>query len=306
MYHYVRNIENSQYPGIKGLEYKTFTEQIDMFKKEHNFVTGIDIYDCIKHKKDLPQNAIWLTFDDGYKDHYQFVFPYLLENNLKATFFPCVSPVRDKKMLVANKIHYIFGRKIDESSVLDLFSEEVKKHVPLDIRKRISEQYKNYQNSSRYDSKGKSYMKYLLQCGLPTCFRENIIDSMFGNIIGENCKDICKKLYMNMDEMKEMKKNGMEFGIHGVEHLHWGEVEEAVQMKEITDSMTFYKELLIPQNIVVNYPYGSYSKITKTILRRLGIQVGITTNVGIVKNVFEDSLCYPRMNTNDFLKGDNL
>ena len=34
MYHYVREIKNSKYPEIKGLEYKLFLEQLDFLQKE--------------------------------------------------------------------------------------------------------------------------------------------------------------------------------------------------------------------------------------------------------------------------------
>ena len=33
MYHYVREIKNSKYPKLKGLEFKKFKDQINFFKK---------------------------------------------------------------------------------------------------------------------------------------------------------------------------------------------------------------------------------------------------------------------------------
>ena len=39
MYHYVRNIKESRYPDIKGLELKDFIEQIEYMNKHYNFLT---------------------------------------------------------------------------------------------------------------------------------------------------------------------------------------------------------------------------------------------------------------------------
>ena len=37
-------------------------------------------------KEKLPENSMILSFDDGYKDHKDYVFPVLEKNKLKAIF----------------------------------------------------------------------------------------------------------------------------------------------------------------------------------------------------------------------------
>lgn len=39
MYHYVRNLQNSRYPEIKGLDVHLFRDQIEFMKKNFNVVT---------------------------------------------------------------------------------------------------------------------------------------------------------------------------------------------------------------------------------------------------------------------------
>lgn len=39
MYHYVRDLSNSRYPSIKGLDYQLFKQQIQYFSKNFNVVT---------------------------------------------------------------------------------------------------------------------------------------------------------------------------------------------------------------------------------------------------------------------------
>ena len=39
MYHYVRDLKNSRYPGIKGLDYELFKQQIAFLKEHFTIVT---------------------------------------------------------------------------------------------------------------------------------------------------------------------------------------------------------------------------------------------------------------------------
>ena len=70
MYHYVRPIKNSQYPKLKGLELNKFYSQIQYLKKRCNILSHNEIFEVLKSKKIPKKPSILLTFDDGYKDHY--------------------------------------------------------------------------------------------------------------------------------------------------------------------------------------------------------------------------------------------
>ena len=87
MYHYVRDLRNSRYPGIKGLDYQLFKEQLQFFIQRFHPVTMEDVIAYYVEGKELPENALLLTFDDGYIDHYTFAYPMLLEYGMQGSFF---------------------------------------------------------------------------------------------------------------------------------------------------------------------------------------------------------------------------
>ena len=43
MYHYVRDLENSRYPRIRGLSADNFLKQIDFLSNQFSFVTPQDV-----------------------------------------------------------------------------------------------------------------------------------------------------------------------------------------------------------------------------------------------------------------------
>ncbi|HSH03293.1 MAG TPA: polysaccharide deacetylase family protein, partial [Anaerolineae bacterium] len=90
MYHYVSTPpqDADQYRINLSIEPEKFRQQM-AYLADNGFTT-IDLYDlslAITGHQPLPPKPIILTFDDGYRDNYQYAFPILQEYGHKATFF---------------------------------------------------------------------------------------------------------------------------------------------------------------------------------------------------------------------------
>ena len=91
MYHYVRKKEK-KYPNLRILEYNKFRSQIDYLCENFNILSKNEFLEIIDSKKIPYKPSVLLTFDDGYKDHYDYVFPYLLKKkNFWKFLCPCKS-----------------------------------------------------------------------------------------------------------------------------------------------------------------------------------------------------------------------
>ena len=120
MYHYVREIKNSKFPNLKGLEFSDFKKQINYFIKNFNLLTSNDFVEILNTKKIPKKKSILLTFDDGYIDHYKYVYPYLLEKKLSGIFYP-PTKIFNNKVLDVNKIHFIFEKEKNKKKLFNLF-----------------------------------------------------------------------------------------------------------------------------------------------------------------------------------------
>ena len=107
---------------------------------------------------------------------------------------------------------------------------------------------------------------------------------------------------MNEVQIKEMYKNNMSFGSHGDNHFWWNKLNYENQLKEITNSINFFKKLKVYDSFFsVCYPYGGYNLNSVKILKKNNVAFALTTKVGSVnklnvKNNFE----VPRYDCNDF------
>ena len=66
----------------------------DLFNQVVSGMHSEEVIEAVLKKKSLPKNACWLTFDDGYIDHYKYVFPYLKKKKKSQQIF-----IHQKKLL---------------------------------------------------------------------------------------------------------------------------------------------------------------------------------------------------------------
>ncbi len=299
MYHYVNNIKKSKYPNLKGLEFSDFKKQILFFKKNFNLLSNDQFIEIINSKKLPKKKSILLTFDDGYQDHYQYVYPFLKKHNLSANFYPSIMCIKNKKVLDVNKVHFILEKEKNKEKILSLIFLYIKKYL-----NKTPEQIKiNKINlTSRYDDKKTILIKRLLQNHIPLPFREKIVNKLFGDIVNISEKEFSEKLYMNKKHIQELYKNNFTIGSHGYNHYWWGKLNEDEQEIEIKKSINYLKKIKVfDKNFSVCFPYGSYNLQTLNLLNKYKIKFALTTKVGKVNNknlanVFE----LPRFDTNDF------
>ncbi len=299
MYHYVREIKKSKFSNLKGLEFRDFKKQIDYFLKNFNIISHSDFAEIIESKKIPQKKSILLTFDDGYIDHWRYVFPYLKKKKITGCFYPPVQVISKNKVLDVNKIHFILEKENNLDKILNLIFFYTKKYINKD---ESSLKIHKIDTKSRYDNKKTILIKRLLQNYLPLKIREKIINKLFETVLEFNEKDLSKKLYMSEVQIKEMYKNNMSFGSHGDNHFWWNKLNYENQLKEITNSINFFKKLKVYDNFFsVCYPYGGYNLNSVKILKKKNVAFALTTKVGSVnklnvKNNFE----VPRYDCNDF------
>ena len=299
MYHYVRNIKKSKHTNLKGLEFSNFKKQIVYLKKNFNILSNNQFIEILNSRKIPKKKSILLTFDDGYRDHFEYVFPFLKKQDVSAIFYPPIMCIRNKAVLDVNKIHFILAKEENRDKILDLIFLYVKKILNKNPHQIGIEKINLL---SRYDDKKTILIKRLLQNHLPLPYRKKIVDKIFKHIVNYSEEEFSKILYMNNNNIQELYKNNFSIGSHGYNHYWWEKINKNEQEIEIKKSINYFKKIKVfDKNFSVCYPYGSYNLQTLNLLKKYKIKFALTTRVGSVnkkniKNVYE----LPRFDTNDF------
>ena len=297
-YHYVRPIKDSKFPALKGLEIKKFINQINFLTKNYNIISAEDLINSILYKVKLPNKACLLTFDDGLKDHYEYVMPELIKKKISGCFFPSAENIIKNNVTETSKIHFI----LEKQKNTDLIIKDI--NIFLDSKNSPNPEqkiYKSFENFfiKRYDNKKIKYIKFLLQSWIPESLREDCCTFLFNKYLKINEKEFSKKLYLSAKEIKEMISNGMSIGGHGYRHIRLGDLSFKNQAIEINQMLDFLKKFNINKKWLMCYPYGSFNNDTKTILHKKDCLLAFSAKPGKSllnkKNIFN----IKRYDTND-------
>jgi peptidoglycan/xylan/chitin deacetylase (PgdA/CDA1 family) len=299
MYHYVRDIQNSKYPKIKGLETKGFVRQLDYLNNNFNIIKAEDLIDCVKKRMNLPERSCLLTFDDGYKDHISKVLPELSKRNIQGSFFLPAKCVLEREILDVNKIHFILACANNyEKLSNDLDSLCIDYGVST---KQLALFKTNFAIPFRYDTAEVMYVKNLLQHGLEKKTRSAVVSILFKIYVTKYEIDFAEELYLSYADAKTLLNHGMYVGSHGYSHLWLEKETPESQLLEIDASLKFLKDIgSRTEDWIMCYPYGSYNNDTLDILKDRKCAVGLTSKVGMATVSKGYGLELSRYDTNDF------
>lgn len=302
MYHYVRDMARTKYPDLKALDSKAFKKQIQYFLSYYSVIRMEELIGAVTEKKELPENALLLTFDDGYRDHFEFVFPILQKLGIQGSFFVPVGAVSEHKMLEVNKIHFILASVSDKERIradIRLLMHTYRRKYAL----KSEEEYVRGLRTEecRYDTKEVVYIKRMLQRELPEKFRTLVTDFLFQKYVSESESSFAKELYLNADQVKRMREAGMYIGSHGYNHYWMNTLSLKRQQEEIKKSLAFLQGLGCSQKpFAFCYPYGAHNDALLKVLTKAGCAVAVTTRVAVADIVSDNPLLLPRLDTNDF------
>ncbi len=302
-YHYVRPIKTSKHQKIKGLEFNDFIKQIKFLKSHFHFITLEQLLDCIYNNKELPTNSMILTFDDGLKDHYQYVFPLLQKFDIQGLFFPSAKPLITKSVLDVHKIHFILANCKNVNDLISDIFWFVRKHKIDWHLKDPSIYFEKLAIPNRFDQKEIIFIKRILQRELPEQLRSIIVKKLFSKYVTKNEQLFHEKLYLSIDDIKEMMEFGMYFGSHGYSHDWFSFLPIRKIQTEIKKSKEFCTKIGIDQNyLTFCYPFGNYNDIVIKELKKYGFKAAFTVIANKTKLVKSNAFTLERYDTNDIIK----
>lgn len=296
VWHYVRDLERTRFPKIKGRRVTEFARQLDHIAENYNVVTAEQVVQSVKTGASLPPRAAWLTFDDGYSDHFENVFPLLKERGWQGSFFPPVNTTVHREMLDVNKIHFVLASKDPSSLVLDL-KAFIGERSDLESFDHYWRMLAN--EPDQFDVPDVVFIKRLLQRELPENIRAEFTDRLFRQHVGIDVQDFADRLYMSSDQLRTMIAAGMYVGSHGARHFWMNRLDEVDQIREVEASISFLGTLGAPtRDWVMCYPYGANNSSLHKVLTDRGCAVALTTIPGVANLADHAPMTLPRVDTN--------
>lgn len=252
MYHYVR-MPDAAYPYFRFLHFDDFKKQLDYFSQ--NFLI---LHPSVLNEQKTT-NGIILTFDDGVKDHIDFVLPELQKRNLSAIFYISTGVYDKNKLLDVHRLHVLLG-KFGGKHIYDTLQNYLKDEMLIDTHvdefKRLTY---NRQLNDEYTLLAKRIINYFISYD----YREWIMDRVMEDLVKDEEK-LFWEFYLSEKDIQQMQDAGMIIGSHTVNHKVMSKLSFEEQDIEICNSFSTLEQITdgLPVRTFC-YPYGGYHTFTE-------------------------------------------
>lgn len=265
MYHYVR-YRDPTYPNFNSLNFDIFRRQLDFFEHEYGFISRDDYIEAIRSCKNI--DGAVLSFDDGFSDHYYYVFKELESRNLWGIFYIPTAAIRNiSRLLGVHRVHFLNG-KYGSSAILKESIEMVEDYMLQ--TDTIDEFDKEIYQYSDYGVDAKK-LRRLFNYYLKYDYRDEILDKLMLKHFDE--PKLGEKTYLTKSQIREMSHSGNIIGSHTENHKVLSRLSYEEQLYEIKSSFDYLSSICQLDYKSFCYPYGylsSYNEDTLKILREEG------------------------------------
>jgi len=300
-YHYVRPETDAPPSGYYYLPLEQFRRQLDAFADR--LVSKSTVFACLRGDRRPPEDGVVLTFDDGLRDHYEWVKPELEKRDHWGIFFVPTAPLTSGRRLAVQRIHTLVTIS-PGNELLAALRDVLGNHGELSVPEGSDAGM--YAERDTPDSV--QVFKRILNEEVPYEFLPGVLDELERRFPDAGAVD-AEDVYISARQLEELAASGMVIGAHSVSHRLLSRFPPEKQAEEIRRSRDRLSEVMDEDTDLFAYPYGtqgSYTARTKHLVAEAGFEYAFTTVSGAITGsaVAESPLALPRRDCTEFEHGE--
>ncbi len=247
------------------VEKDVFDSQMSFLKKHYCPVSEEDVIAALEGRIKLPPNAVWVTFDDGYKDNFTIAYPILKKQGVPATFFITTGYIDQSVVPAIGCVLEAF--RLTDLRSIDIETEGRVRSFDLGLwpqRKLVAARVMEFLGNGRP------------------------ITSLQALGLAEQLKVSRERMdldFMGWDEIREMGRSGAFIGAHTVTHPVLSALNKDELEWEVIESKRRIEQKAGVMVRSFAYPYGGDShydlKTISPALARSEIKIAVTTARGL-------------------------
>ncbi len=254
-YHRIGEEEDALFDRIPV---RRFKRQMELLL-EHFSVFPLEELVLSAQRNDVPPRAVAVTFDDGYRDNYEFAYPILKNLGIPATIFLTTGPIDGNGMLWHERVitffrEYSCGTVWLNGTTVDISDATRKSSVVHQLLEKLKT--------------------------MDPASRDHAINDLFEGNEKIGTPMIQRRTMLNWDEIREMAAGNITFGAHTVTHPILTLVPRESVEREIIESRERIEECTGRRVISFAYPNGrkgDFDSDIKKLLMSLGFLCAVTT-----------------------------
>jgi peptidoglycan/xylan/chitin deacetylase (PgdA/CDA1 family) len=248
---------------------QSFEKQMQFIAETCNAISLKSYIVSVKNQLTLPKRTVIITFDDGWKDNFNYAFPILKRLKIPATIFLTTGYIEQKDIFWQEQIRYLL-------------------HIIKD-NKQTKLELKNYLIKFKNDLPELSKIS-----SLNIIDDENIItilksidQKLHNNFINELMKILNYPQlpyhmhdFLDWNDIRIMKNHGLEFGSHTVNHLLLDKTDKDTLWNELKKSKEQIEMRIGEEVYALAYPNGNFNNDVIEAAQKTGYLCAVTTIEG--------------------------
>lgn len=289
MFHYVRPSFSGS--GISGMTVAEFNDLIVRLAPVVEFINPADLLSDAAELVSEPESRpkVLMSFDDGLRDHYEFVAPVLEKHGVHGLFFVNSDQYEHDCALLIHRWHAI------REAVPDLVDNPVFAKLI-----RGTETESDIRRAVRWDDGVMAAFKYSFNYLMNERQKRVVVEALESGL--SVSPPGVHEVYMSRAELEDLVKRGHQVCSHSHTHACLSLLDENDLNRDIESSIDFIQSLGGDARLFA-YPFGkseSFNVRVQEVLGRFGIRLAFSSEPrGGGQSV--DPLALPRLDPRDLL-----
>jgi len=281
-------------PGMYVRE-QSFEAHVIYLRKRFHIISLDELLDLWQtNRLKSHQSYCVITFDDGWKDNYQFAFPVLMKYRIPATIFLATDFIGtarwfwpDQMMLLLENGRQHTSGAADRKAVSTVLAETI--GVTLSAGDGI---FRRVESGDPIDPDA-----IIEFCKGVEVDRIHLIIDRLSRALHMDLPT--QRVLLNWDEVREMAGKGVTFGSHSCSHRIMTQIPLSEVKAELTDSRKTMVQQGIKPVLVFCYPNGNFDRDIQALLRESGYLAAVGCEVGLERDRPRDLFALKRISLHE-------
>ena len=267
----LRSLQIVMYHGVSDLPTPFLpTTSVHTFRSHMRYLARhchvLDLCEAVEQLKggSLPERAVAVTLDDGYRDNYQYAFPILKDLGIPATIFLATGAIGNGNVLWHDQVCWMIN--VTKAKHVKSFAGMEEYDLRAASGRRLACERLLWQLRAMDDRVRKEEMKRL------------------SDLLGVSPESLHSEHMLNWDEIKEMYQYGIRFGAHTVTHPILSRLPVTAVAEEVRESKRTIEEQIQDSVLSFAYPSGRTEDVTEEIRKMVaqeGFRCAVSTTAGV-------------------------
>jgi peptidoglycan/xylan/chitin deacetylase (PgdA/CDA1 family) len=252
---------------------ESFRAQIKWLSRRFRILTLDELVDGI-HKGGLwKEPAVFLTFDDGYRDNFDEAVPVLRQFQVPATFFIPTDFFEAPRLPWWDHVAYVIKQTQTRRLDLKRSERDGESHLSIDL-----------DQATRNTAIMTIVRAILDETVADLAWFLNQLSAQAEVVVDE--QSLSRALFMSWDQIRQLadSKTGLTIGSHAHSHEKLAGLDGESQRRELALSRQILEKRVGREVRALAYPYGwpgTYNAVTKSTARETGYRLAFCSRPGV-------------------------